>query len=108
MEKEELEKIIKYWLFGTPRVFNFGVTNSESVFHLHGYAKHLVIHNSGSSDIVVSFPDSAGKYYTIPSGNNTANPLVIPNIAPKTVEKLLLRSMGVESKAEVIAIMWEG
>ena len=93
-------------LMGVPRVYNFAVYNSERVFRLHGYAKSLIVHNAGSSDIVISFPDSGGKYYTIPSGDSPANPLMINNIARNKVDKLTLRSNGVESMVEVVAMLW--
>lgn len=107
MDEEEIMKKLRWLIFGEPRVYNFTVVNSEKVFKLHGFAKHLVIHNAGSSDVVISFPNSAGKYYTIPSGNNNANPLIIPNIENGKVDNLILRSNGVQSVVEVVALLWE-
>lgn len=93
-------------MMGIPRVYNYSVYNTEKIYELYGYAKYLIIHNAGSSDVVVSFPDSSGNYYTIPSGDNNANPLVIPGIANKKVNKLILRSNGVESEVEIVALLW--
>ena len=92
---------------GYVKVYNFKVVNSEKVYHLHGPAKYLVIHNAGSSDISISFPNSAGQYYTIPSGNNSANPLIIPMIKRGLVDQLHIHSNGVESLVEVVAILWD-
>ena len=92
---------------GHVKVYNFKVFNTERTYHLHGYVKYLIIHNAGSSDVVISFPDSAGQYYTIPSGNNNANPLVIPLIKDGLVDKLAMHSNGVESTVEVVAILWD-
>lgn len=99
---------IKKSSVGIIRVYGFKVFNSEKPYKLHGYAKDLMIHNSGASDVMISFPNSSSEYYTIPSGDNNANPLPIRGIKNKTVNKLLMRSAGVESRVEVVAMLWEG
>ena len=94
--------------FGNPKVFNFTVNNSLTYEKLHGYAKHLIIHNTGSADALITFAGSGNNaFYTIPSGNVNGNPLIISNVRKGEVDKLWLRSSGSSTTVEVIAVMWE-
>ena len=108
-DRKDLEPLYHMFLdilYGVPKVFNFIVPNTKKDYNLNGYAKKLIIHNAGPSDIIITFPDSGSYEYTIPSGNDNANPLIIDGIDYGKVDKLTMMSNGVETKVEVVALMW--
>jgi len=102
----DFKNIMTSLFFGKPRVYNFTVHNSLNYYKLNGYARSLIIHNVGSSDLLITFSGSSQEAYTIPSGDVGGNPLSLDNIKYGEVNMLLMRSSGSSTQVEVIAVLW--